>query len=85
MLTADQQHVTKPPPAQLLALADHLVDREGAAGDVVAGREPAVGADADALVGEIQRSEEMHGASEAPERLHMRGLRDALDVLESGR
>ena len=52
------------PRDERLRLGQHLVRRQRAPGDLVAGREPAVRAHRDALVGQVERREEVDGAPE---------------------
>src|SRR5947207_657151 len=58
-------------------LGQHLVGRERAPGDLVAGREAAVGARRDALVRQVQRREEANRAAEAADRQLVGGDGDA--------
>ena len=84
VLPGHEQHVPEPRLDKGRALGGDLAGREGAAGDVIAGREPAVGADADALVGQVQRREQVHGPPEAPQRRGPGQCRHVLEPVAGG-
>ena len=78
VLAGDQQEVAEAAGGQRPRLVEHLGGRERAPGDLVAGREPAVGARRDALVGEVERCEQVDGAAEAAQGGAVRRLRHVL-------
>ena len=79
VLAGDEQHVAEASAGQLVGLGAHLVRRQGASRDLVAGREAAVGAHRHALVRQVQRREQLHRAPEALEGDPVGGLREFLE------
>ena len=80
MLARDQQHIAEALRHQMARLGLHLVEREGDPQDRIIAREPAILADVDALVGEIKRREQPHGAPEKLPRQSLRLRRDGLQL-----
>ena len=82
MLAGDEEDVAEAEVAEVIGLGAHLFGGERGAKDGVVARKPAVAAIVDALVGEVERREEPHGATELAagqgdaalgERLELRG------------
>ena len=64
VLARHQQEMAEATIGKCSCFRDDLVDRQRAAGDVVAGRESAIGAHRHTLVGDVERREQVDGATE---------------------